>query len=116
MNPFTMFILAILSPFLIAATLLVPPYLGIVGASYIIYYKAADKVHPLSGKLYDVFYMIDVYANLFKQWAKHIALTDILTYSLPLLALPIFTTLLALWMTAKLAAKLKDIFQLGASY
>lgn len=115
MNPFAMFLLAIISPFLLAATLLVLPYAGIVGACYIIYDKGGEKAHPLTGKLYDVFYMIDVYGNLFSQWAKHIALTDILTYSLPLLGLPLFTTMIALWLTAKLATKLKDIFQLSVS-
>lgn len=113
MNPFVLFILAILSPVILAAVIFVPPYVGIALASYIIYYKAADAVHPLSGKLGDVFYMIDVYSTLFSQWAHHLTETSILTYALPLLLMPIFGIMLSLWLGGKVARKLKDVFQMG---
>jgi hypothetical protein len=112
MNPFTLFILAILSPVLLAATLLVPPYAGIVAASYIIYDKG-EKIHPLADKLDNVFYMIDVYIQLFSHWAHHITQTSVLHYALPLLVPLIAGVMLSLWLTGKLSTKLRDIFQIG---
>ena len=114
MNPLVIFILAILSPLLMAITLLVPPYVGIAAASYIIYMKEKG-VHPLHDKLDDVFYIIDVYSKLFSHWAHHMAETSFLSYTLPLLILPILGIMLSIWLTGKLARKLKDIFQAGMS-
>ena len=115
MNPFLMFLIAILSPILLAMTLLVPPYVGITAASYIIYDTGA-AVHPLAGKLYDVFYIIDVYTKLFSQWSHHITETSVLSYALPLLLLPIFGIMFSMWSTGFIARKLKDIFHHNMSY
>ena len=114
MNPFVLFLLAIISPVLLAITLLVLPYAGLTAAAYIIYDKG-QATHPLAGKYDDVFYMIETYTRLFNQWVKNIADVDILTYTLPLIGLPLAGTLIALWLTAKLARKLKDLFQTGVS-
>lgn len=113
MNPFAMFLLAIFSPLLLAITLLVPPYAGILGASYFIYMKSDAKTHPLDGKLDDVFYILDVYHNLLSQWLKHMSEMSVFGYSLPLLIPPVVGVVLAFWLTGKLARKLMDIFQLG---
>jgi hypothetical protein len=115
MNPFFMFLLAILSPPLMALILLVPPYAGIVAASYLIYYKSG-AVHPLADRLSDVFYMIDVYMKLLLQWSHHMMEMDVLHYSVPLLLLPILGITTALWLASKVSSKLKDIFQLGVSH
>ena len=115
MNPLLMFVVAILSPILLAITLLVPPYVGITAASYIIYEKGA-AVHPLAGKLFDVFYIIDVYTKLFTQWSHHIMQTPLLSYALPLLLLPIFGIMFSIWSTSYVARKLKDIFHHNMSY
>ena len=115
MNPFLMFLLAILSPFLMLATLLVPTYAGIAGASYIIYDTGA-KVHPLQDKLTDFFYMIDVYTRLFSEWSQHMMEMSLINYTLPLLALPIAGIMLSIWAIGKLSMKLKDIFHSGMSY
>lgn len=109
-----LFMLAIFTPVIFACVILVPPYIGIVAASYIIYYKSGEA-HPLTGKLDHVFYMIDVYSKLFSQWVHHITETSIFTYALPLLLLPIFGIMLTLWLSQKVARKLKDIFQNSAS-
>ncbi len=114
MNPFNLFVLAILSPFLLVMTLFGPPYAGVVVANYIIYDTGA-KVHPLADKIYEVFYMMDVYAQLFSRWTQHISETSFLTYTVPLLLPVIFGIMLALWLTGKLSTKLKDIFQRGVS-
>lgn len=114
MNPLLLFTLGLLSPLLMAITLLVPPYTGIAAASYIIYMKEKG-VHPLHDKLDDVFYIIDVYTKLFSHWAHHMAETSILSYAVPLLILPILGIMLSIWLTGKIARRLKDIFQMGAS-
>ncbi len=113
MHPFLLLLLAITSPILLAIALLVPLYAGIAGAAYIIYAHGA-AVHPLTGHMLDVFYIIDVYSNLFRQWAGHIDETNLLTYSAPLIGLPVFGLFLALWFTATLARGLKNLFQHGA--
>lgn len=113
MNPFFFFILAILSPFLLAITLLVLPYAGMVSAAYIIYDKGA-KLHPLHDKLFDVFYMIEVYVKLFAQWSAHMDGASFLSYTLPLIALPLIGIILALGLTSRLSRKLQNIFQVGA--
>ncbi|MES2984473.1 MAG: hypothetical protein V4735_04710 [Pseudomonadota bacterium] len=113
MNPFFLFLLAIFSPFVLFVTLLAPIYGGIVGAAYIIYSKG-DKIHPLSGKLLDVFYIIEVYMQLFTSWLAHMDAVSLVNYSLPLIGLPLIGMIVSLWLTAKLSRKLKHIFQLGA--
>ena len=115
MNPFLMFLLAILSPFIMAITLLLPPYAGIAAACYIIY-NPGTAVNPLHDKLLDVFYIIDVYTTLFSAWSNHMMETNLLTYTLPLVLLPIAGIMLSLWLTGKVASKLKDIFHHGMSY
>ncbi len=112
MNPFLLFLLAIVSPFLLAITLLVPPYVGISAASYVIYDKG-NGPHPLADKLTDVFYMFDVYGNLFTSWAQQMGAFSIPFYAVPLILLPFFGIVGALWLTGKLARTLMDIFQLG---
>lgn len=114
MHPFLLFLLAILSPILLATTLLVLPYAGIAGAAYIIYDKG-QAVHPLHDKLDDVFYILNVYANLLQSWSGNIADASFFTYTLPLIAIPIAATSLSLWLTVRVVRKLKDIFQSGVS-
>lgn len=115
MNPFTMFLLAILSPLLLATTLLAPIYAGVAGATYIIYHHT-QSAKSIYAQLADVFYILNTYGNLFRFWSAHIAQTNFFTYSMPLIGLPVFGLLLAFWLTGALASKLKDIFQLGVAH
>lgn len=114
MHPFLLFLLAIISPILLAISLLILPYAGITAAAYIIYDKG-QAMHPLADRLFDLFYMITVYINLVQQWLSNSGDANLLTYTLPLIALPLMGLTLALWLTAKLARKLKDLFQTGVS-
>lgn len=113
MNPFVMFLLAIFSPIMLAATLLVPAYVSIAGACYIVYYTGNAATHPLAGKLENVFYMIDVYRNLFNQWSANIMRVDFIHYTLPLIAIPLAGATLSFVLTAKLSRKLHDVFHSG---
>lgn len=114
MNPLSMFILAILSPALMGLALLGPIYAGLCGAAYVIYYK--PEHHPLAGKFSDVSYIIDVYGGLYSAWAHHMSEMAFLSYTLPLLALPIGGLLLGFFITNRMAVKLKNIFHAGVSY
>ncbi len=113
MNPFVMFLLAIFSPLMLAATLLIPAYVSIAGACYIIYYSSKAAAHPLNGKLEQVFYMLDVYRNLFSKWSEHILQADPIGYTLPLIGLPLLGCALSFVLTAKLSRKLHQTFQAG---
>jgi hypothetical protein len=115
MNPALLLLLAILTPFLIATALLAPPYAGMVGAAYIVYDTGA-AVHPLSGHLLDIFYMIDVYSKLFTYWHANMGSLSIMHYALPIVSLPLAGLLVALWLARKLTGKLMDLFHLSASH
>lgn len=115
MNPFVLFLLAILSPLLLAATLLLPAYVGISAALYVIYDKP-DTVHPLIQHFTNVFYIVDVYYNLLINWIETFDLSTLPVYSAPLLLFPLLGFVLSLWLTAKLSRKLMDIFQLGVHH
>ncbi len=108
MNAGALFLLAMIVPVLLAAVLLIPPYLGIFGAAYIIY-TPAEGASPLSDKWLDVFYVINVYNKLFMHWlnAKSVSF---LYYTLPVVALPSLSTFISIWMTSKLSRKLVDVF------
>jgi hypothetical protein len=115
MQAFVLFVIAIFSPLLLASTLLVPTYAGIAAACYIIYDKKG-AVHPLDGRLDQVFYMIDVYNQLFMRWVSHITQADFFSYTVPLLLLPLLATIFAIWLTYKLSAKLKDLAETGTQH
>lgn len=110
MNPLLMLMLAIIAPVLMATTLLLPIYAGLISACYLIYSKSG-QINPLADKLGDVGYMVDVYRGLYSQWAQHMESVDFWTYTVPLLVLPIAGLLFAFWLTRKLMNKLKNLFQ-----
>ncbi len=115
MHPFLLFLLAIITPFLLTAAMLVPPYLGITGAAYIIYSGAAGP-HPLADKLLDVFYMIDVYSELLSYWNAHRGASDFLGYTVPVLTFPFAGIVAGLWLTRRIARKMMDVFHLSVSH
>lgn len=112
MNPFWMFLLAIFSPLLLAAALFVPLYAGVAAAGYAVYRLSAAHT-SLAPYLSDIFYMIEVYRGLFLRWQAHLMETAFLTYTLPLLLLPILGLTLSLWLTTLLSRKLMEVFHLG---
>lgn len=114
MSPALLFLLAIITPFLIAAVLLLPVYAGIAGASYLIYLPASGP-HPLDGRVTDIFYMIDVYQKLFAYWTDHMADADLLHYTLPIIGLPALGIVLALYLTFRLSRWLLNLFHLSSS-
>ncbi len=112
MNPFLLFLLAIVSPILLVLCLFLPPYLGVALACFIIYYKSGAD-HPLAGEWFDVFYILDVYRQLFAVWFEDVMAASFLTYSLPLILPALLGIVLGLWLTARLSRKLSDVFEVG---
>lgn len=107
MNPLALLISAIMTPLLLIALLFGPIYIGIVGAAWIIYDKGAN-VHPLATHLFDPFYMVDVYSQLLTYWFANMKTLSILTYALPVIALPLSCTLIGIWLARKVALKVID--------
>ncbi len=110
-----MFPLAIFTPFLISAVLLLPVYAGILGAAYVIYLPQTGA-HPLTDRMGDVFYIIDVYGKLLHYWMDHKADVSFVDYTLPVIGLPLLGLLVALYATYKTSAGLLNIFRLSASH
>lgn len=108
-----MFVLALLSPFMLALTLLLPPYAGMVGASYIIYHDAPAKSKLIAQNYDNVPYMIDVYTKLFNRWSGHMAETSLWGYSVPLIVLPLVGAFIGIVLTSKFSRKLQNIFHLN---
>ena len=114
MHPALLFLIAIFSPVALAVALLLPPYVAICAATYIIYDKGAAH-HPLTDPIMngDVFYMVRTYRQSLEYWLAHMADAPLLTYSLPVLVLPALGLLLTQWLLRKLVGKLRDVFEMA---
>lgn len=115
MSPALLLPLAILTPFLLAAVFLLPLYAGFFAAAYAIYWPQAEAAHPLADKSTEVFYILEVYGQLFEYWLQHLASVSFVSYSLPIIGLPLLGGVLALWLTMKLVRRLLSFFHLSAS-
>lgn len=109
-----LFLLAMATPILLGATLLVPLYAGMLAAAYIIYMPESGA-HPLAARLMDVFYIIETYGQLAGYWLKNIGVLGLVEYALPLVGLPLLLGGLGVWMTIKLSKRLLDWFHMSAS-
>lgn len=114
MSPALLFPIAILTPFLLTAVLLVPIYAGLLGGCYIVYLPETGA-HPLAGKLLDIFYILDVYGKLFSYWSEHSGDVSFVAYTLPIIGLPVACTLVALYTNYRMVKWLGNIFHLSAS-
>ncbi len=108
-----MFLLAILTPFLMTVVLLVPLYGFLLGACYIVYLSNAAAAQALLTHWLDVFYIIDVYTQLTSYWLAHQSAVSFVHYTLPVVALPLFGLLFSLWLTYKVAKGMLHLFRLG---
>lgn len=114
MRPVLLFPIAMLTPFLLTAVLLVPAYAGILGATYIVYLPESG-VHPLADRLMDVFYILDVYGKMFDYWLQHLQAVSLTGYTLPLLGLPLLGGVVALYATYRFVRMMLNFFHLSAS-
>jgi hypothetical protein len=113
MNPFWLFLLAIFSPLVLSITLLAPLYGGITGAAYLVYDQGAT--HPLSGHWLNVFYMIDVYSQLFHYWLGHMQTVSFVNYTLPVVGLLLLALVISIMLTAKAAKMIMHLFHIAGS-
>ncbi len=111
MHPFLFFIIALLTPFGLCLTLFVLPYAAVAAASYIVYSNGTTP-HPLADKLYDIFYIMDVYGKLFSYGKEHLTSISVLTYALPVFVLPVLGIMGAGWLTKKYVRKMSDVFHI----
>lgn len=114
MGHVVLFPLALVVPILLAFILMVPPYLGMYAASYLIYI-APDQANPLAGRILEVFYIFDVYSSLLRYWSQHHATLSFIHYTLPLIGIPAVCSIGALWLTRKVARKFIDVFHTYAA-
>lgn len=116
MNALLFFVLAIVSPVVLAMTFFAPIYAGLAGAAYIVY-DSAEGPNPLADHLMQVFYMIDVYDRVFRYWLEHMHAVSMLHYTMPLLALPLASLVVSVWLSRKAMHLFKDWFQrLGGNH
>ena len=111
MSPFVMLLLALITPFLLVAVALVPVYLAMLGASYIIYPK--PEATMLAHQALDVFPIVETYQRLFANWTQHMTALPLLHYTLPLLALPAIAMLLSLFLLKRLMHWLINVFHIS---
>jgi hypothetical protein len=109
MNAPLLFVVAMLVPLLLAAVLLLPPYLGMLSAVYIVY-MPAQGAHPLAGHFYDVFFVVNAYDQLLGYWSHNVMKLGFFEYALPIALLPAACTVFSIWVTAKLSRKLLNLF------
>ena len=109
MNAPALFVLAILVPMLLAAMLLVPPYLGMYGAAYIVY-APEQGINPLIGRVGDIFFIINTYDQLLAFWVAHITQLGFFSHALPIAGLPLGCTIASVWATSKLSRKFLNLF------
>lgn len=111
MPPIAMFFLAILTPFILMAALLLPGYVAMFGACYVIYPKAEAEL--LVQEWFDVSLMIDVYLKLFSHWSEHVTSVSFLEYTLPLIGLPLVAAVLSWYLLKRLLRWLINLFHLA---
>ena len=86
MSPIILIPIGLVIPVVIASIVLVPSYAGFYYATKIIYGMNDVDLSPYA---LHVFYIMETYITLFEHWINNISTVDHISYSLPLLILPI---------------------------
>ncbi|MFZ4125197.1 MAG: hypothetical protein ACOYJ2_03895 [Rickettsiales bacterium] len=113
MNPLYLFPLALIVPFIVAFVAFTPAYAGFFGAAYFIYHQP-EAAHPLWQHKLDVFYIFDVYGQLFNYWGNHMASSSFVEFTLPLFGLPLLGIVASVFLTWKLVAMLVNFFRMAS--
>lgn len=109
MSPFLLFLLAVITPFLLLFALLGPIYVGMCGAEFIIYYPNSGP-HPLQGKWLDVFSIFETFQQLSVHWLDHMGTLSLLHFTLPLIGLPLIGLAISLYTLRRLLRWLANTF------
>ena len=86
MSPIILIPIGLVIPVVIASIVLVPSYAGFYYATKIIYGMNDVDLSPYA---LHVFYIMETYITLFEHWMNNISTVDHISYSLPLILLPI---------------------------
>lgn len=109
-----LFPIAIFTPFVLSAVLLLPAYLGILSAAYIIYMPASGGAHPIEPYATDVFYILDIYGKLYDYWSATAGLSFV-DFTLPLFGPPLFGILLGMYGVYRLIRWLMNVVHLSSA-
>lgn len=113
MNPLLLFPLALIMPLIVAVVAFVPAYSGIYAAVYLIYDKP-DVTNPLTPYMFDIFYIFNVYMQIFEHWSDHVAASDFVNFTLPFVGLPILGIGLSLFFVYKLVSMMVNFFRMAS--
>lgn len=111
MNPLYLFPLAMVVPVIVALVAFVPAYAGFFGALYVIYDKP-DIANPIMPYGFDIFYVFSAYGRLFDHWSAHIASSNFMDFTLPLIGLPLLGIAISLFLSYKLISGLVNFFRM----
>jgi len=107
MNPFALILFALFVPLVAALLLLLPAHISLLASCYLIYLQTGQEAVILAHAL-DPFYLLETYQRLLAHWQTHRAELDLLTYTAPLIALPAFLMLIALYGCFRFLAAMKE--------
>lgn len=107
MNPLMLIAVVLLLPFMVAALLLVPLYLAMILACYLIYIQTAEQGLILEN-VGAPDYILSAYLRLVDHWITHMSAVSFLHYTAPLILLPLVIFLLAAWLSYRFLSVIKD--------
>jgi hypothetical protein len=110
-----LFLLAFIVPVILLLLLLLPVYLGMFAAAYIVYMPASGA-NPIGPHLLDVFYIFDAYSQLFSFWQANMGKMSFVRQTLPIIGFPSTCALIGLWLTIKVTKKFRDLFYAYAAH
>lgn len=113
MNPLYLFPLALIVPIVVAIVAFVPAYASLFGAIYLIY-DQPDVANPLTPYMFDIFYVFDVYGQLFDHWSANISGANFVAFTLPLIGLPLLGFGLSIFLTYRLVSWLVNFFRMAS--
>jgi hypothetical protein len=108
-----LFPLALIVPFIVAFVAFTPAYGALFGAVYMIYDRP-DVANPLLPYIFDIFYIFDVYGQLFSHWSEHMSSSNFVEFTLPLIGLPILGIAVSIFLTYKLVSLLVNFFRMAS--
>lgn len=97
-------------PVALLATLLLPIYIFVFLSLLIIYSAQSDA---LLSAVFEISYIQSVFEQAFTYWLEHYEQVDHLTYSLPIILLPLIGVGLALFLTYRLGSWVTHYFRMN---
>lgn len=102
----------VILPFMVAATLLVPLYIAMVGACYLIYVQTNEQT-PIIANIANPDYILSSYLRLLTYWHTHMTELSFIHHTLPLILLPLIVLGLALWLSYRFLNAMKNLLHVS---